>query len=142
MSKKLRRSRNIESADVGLVKDVVWKKFLQDRDTALLHSIRKLLIKKVSGLTETFNKQSRYFGYWQGTEKDKAYIYVQKKNLRIDLCISREFEDNLKRAGFQVHYVNNYQGRTGWLTGWKVSHSATNVNLVVNWLCKVFEENL
>jgi len=142
MSKKCRRSKNIVSANVGLVKDIVWKKSLQGRDTALLCSIRKSLIKKIPGIAEEFNKQSRYFGYWQGTEKDKAYIYVQKKNLRIDLCISRKHEKDLQNQGYIVKYHNNYQGRAGWLTGWLVPHSKKDVKLVVKWLCKAFEQNL
>jgi len=142
MSKKLRRSKNIESGDVGLVKDVVWKKSLQDKDIALLCSIRKSLIKKIPGLTEEFNKQSRYFGYWIGDERDNAYIYVQKKGLRIDLNISRKFEKDIRKEGFNIKYINNYQGRAGWLTGWKIPHSTQDVDAVVSWLCKAFESNL
>lgn len=142
MSKKLRRSKNIESAGVGLVKDVIWRKFLQDRDTALLCSIRESLIKKIPGLTEEFNKQSRYFGYWTGADKDKAYMFVQKKGLRIDLCISRKNEKEINKEGFKVKFVNSFQGRSGWLTGWHVPHSTTKVDYVVNRLCKAFEENL
>jgi len=142
MSTKLRRSKNIESADVGLVKDVIWKKSLQNRDTALLCSIRKSLIKKIPGLTEDFNKQSRRFGYWKGCDADKAYIYVQKKDLRIDLCISREHEKDLQKQGYIVKYQNNFQGRAGWLTGWHVPHSTEDLEQIVNWLCKAFEENL
>lgn len=142
MGKKLRRSKNIESADIGLVKDVVWKKSLQDRDAALLCSIRKSLIKKIPGLTEEFNKQSRYFGYWTGTDKDRAYMFVQKKGLRIDLCISRKNEKEIRKKGFKVKFVNSFQGRAGWLTGWQVPHSSNNVETIVKWLCKAFEENL
>jgi hypothetical protein len=142
VSKKLRRSKNIESADIGLVRDVIWKKSLQDRDTTLLCSIRKSLIKKIPGLTEEFNKHSRYFGYWVGAEKDRAYIYIQKKKMVIDLCISRAFAKDLRRAGFRVRPRHNFQGRAGWLTGWHVPYSAEDLDQVVKWLCKAFEENL
>jgi len=147
MSKKLRRSKNIESADEGLVENEVWekslKKSLQYRDIAFLRSIRESLNEKISGLTEEFNKKSRYFGYWTGTDKDRAYIYVQKKRLRIDLLISRKFEEQIcqEDEDFEVHHVNNYQGRAGWLTGWYVPYSTKNINVVVKYICKDFEGN-
>ena len=149
MSRKRRRSKNIESADVGLVKDIVWqkslKKSLQDRDIAFLCSIRESLNEKISGLTETFNKKSRYFGYWTGTDKDRVYIYIQKEDLRIDLLISRDFEEEIRQEDedFEVHHVNNYQGRAKdrWLTGWYVPYSTKNINVVVKYILKAFEGN-
>ncbi len=140
MSKKRRRSKNIESADVGLVKDVVWKKSLQGQDIDLLCSIRKS-IKKIDGLTEAFNKKSRYFGYWTGTDKDRAYIYVQKKGLRIDLCIKnkKKNEKEIRNKKFTVKFVNNFQGQAGWLTGWYVPYSKKNSNVVIEYLSKAFE---
>ena len=140
MGKKNRRSTNILSANVGLLKDVEWKKFLQDRNTTLLCSIRKSLASKISGLTEKFNKQSRYFGYWIGTDKDRVYIYVQKKGLRIDLFIKKNNSKEIRKR-FKVKFVNNFQGKAGWLTGWYVPHSTKNINFVVQYLSKAFKRN-
>ncbi len=149
MSKKRRRSKNIDSADEGLVENEVWekslKKYLQNQDKDILCSIREKLNNKISGLTEAFNKKSRYFGYWTGTDKDRAYIYVQKKGLRIDLCIKNKKKNEKeirKIEDFTVKFVNNFQGQDDWLTGWHVPHSTTNIKPIVNWLCKAFEENL
>ena len=140
MGKKNRRSTNILSANVGLLKDVEWKKFLQDRNTTLLCSIRKSLASKISGLTEKFNKQSRYFGYWIGTDKDRVYIYVQKKGLRIDLFIKKNNSKEIRKR-FKVKFVNNFQGKAGWLTGWYVPYSTKNINFVVQYLSKAFKRN-
>jgi len=129
-------------AKKGLLNKRFWHRTLQSYPTSLIALIREMLPKKISGLTEKFNTNSRYFGYWQGTEKDKAYIYVQKKNLRIDLYISRKYERDLQNDGFQIKHVDNFQGRAGWITGWLVPHSKKDVKLVVKWLCKAFEHNL
>jgi len=142
VSKKLRRSKNVESADVGLVRDVIWKKSLQDRDTTLLCSIRKSLIKKIPGLTEEFNKQSRYFGYWVGIEKDRAYIYVQKKKLIIDICVKTSHTRDIRREGFKAKLRGNWQGQADWLTGWQVPHDTKKINVVIKWLLKAFKGNL
>ena len=142
MSTKPNTSNNVILADAGLLKDSVWKRALQGYPTSLVCSIRKKLLREIPKVAEKFNTNSRYFGYWTGIDKDRAYIYVQKKGLRIDLCISRKFEIDLRKAGFKVKYVNNYQGRAGWLTGWRVPHSTKNVTLIVKWLCKAFKEEL
>jgi len=126
----------------GLLNDTTWRRTLKDYPTSLICLIRERLLKKIPGLSEKFNSNSRYFGYWIGDDKDRVYIYVQKKNLRIDLCISRDFEEKIHREGFKVHYVNNYQGRARWLTGWQIPHSTNNIEGVIKWLCKAFERNL
>jgi hypothetical protein len=126
----------------GMLSDTTWRCTLKDYPTSPICLIRERLLKKIPGLTEKFNSNSRYFGYWIGDDKDRAYIYIQKKNLRIDLCIGREFEEDIRREGFKVRYVNNYQGRAGWLTGWLVPHDTKKMNIVITWLLKAFEENL
>lgn len=117
-----KQAKYLVCAEKGLLKDSVWKRTLKDYPTDLVCSIREQLLKKVPGLTEKFNTNSRYFGYWTGADKDRVYIYLQRKELRIDLCVGRRFEAELRRAGFEVRYVNNFQGRAGWLTGWRVPH--------------------
>ena len=142
MSKKPNNSNNVILAKARLLKDSVWKRVLQGYPTSVVCGIREKLLEKISGLTEKFNSNSRYFGYWKGADKDRAYIYVQKKNLRIDLCISRDFETDIRKDGFKIHYVNNFQGRAGWLTGWQVPHSIKNIKAVMKWLCNAFKEEL
>lgn len=126
-------------AEKGLLNDDVWRRKLKTYPLSLVCSIRQRLLKKLPGIAESFNTNSRYFGYWKGEDKDRTYIYVQKKNLRVDLCISRKFQTDLRKAGFKVKYVNNYQGRAGWLTGWQVRHSTNDIETVMKWLCKAFE---
>ena len=138
-----KQAKYLVCAEKGLLKDSVWKRILKDYPTDLVCSIREQLLKKILGLTEKFNTNSRYFGYWTATgETDRVYIYVQKKNLRIDLYISTEREADLQKADFEVRYVNNFQGRAGWLTGWRVPHTTKNIKTVAKWLLKAFREDM
>jgi len=139
MREKQNTSRNVTMAKHGLLEESVWKYKLRGYPISLVCSIRERLLKKIPDITEKFNKNSRYFGYWVGEEKDRAYIYVQKKNLRIDLCISRAFEPDIRKDGFEIRYSHNFQGRADWLTGWQVPHSSNKVETIVKWLCKAFE---
>jgi len=142
--KRGKQAKYVICAEKGLLKSSVWKRKLKDYPTDLVCSIREQLLKKVPGLTEKFNRNSRYFGYWTSADKDKdkAYIYVQKKDLRIDACISQDLEPDLQKAGFEVRYVNNFQGKVDWLTGWRVPHNTTNIKTVVKWLLKAFREDM
>lgn len=126
----------------GLLSDTTWRRTLRDYPTSLICLIRERLLKKIPGLTEKFNTKSRYFGYWIGDDKDRIYIYIQKEKLVIDLCIGSNYATALKKQGFKVKPRDNFQGEAGWLTGWQVPQSTTDVNFVVNWLRKAFKSNL
>ena len=126
----------------GLLNDTIWRCTLKNYPISLICLIRERLLKKIPGLTEKFNSNSRYFGYWIGDDKDRVYIYVQKKQLVIDLCISSDFTTTLNNQEFRVKARDNFQGQAGWLTGWQVPQSTTDADSVVNGLCKSFEENL
>jgi hypothetical protein len=138
---KGKASKYVIYSERGLLKDDQWKSYLKNRPIQLVTKIRSHLKKQIPGLADKFNYKSRYFGLRVKDDKDKIYIYVQKKGLRIDLCIGRENEEKLKRAGFNVKYVNNYQGRSGWLTGWRVPHDTKKFNNVLKWITKAFEES-
>ena len=133
---KANRGKNpkyLVCAEMGLVDNSVWERPLKNYPTDLVCSIREQLKKKVPGLTEKFNTNSRYFGYWTGTDKDRTYIYVQKKDLRIDLYISWNSEEaKLEEEGFEVRVINNFQGKAGWLTGWRVPHTPEIIETVMN----------
>ena len=138
--KRGKKGKYLVRAEKGLVKDSEWKPALKNYPTDLVCSIREQLLEKVPGLTEKFNRSSRYFGYWTGTDEDRAYIYVQKKDLRIDVHISQDLAADLQKAGFEVRFTNNFQGRARWLTGWRVPHSTKNIKTVMTWLLKAFNE--
>lgn len=139
--KRGKKGKHVVHAKKGLVKDSVWKQTLKNYPTDLVCSIREKLLDKVPGLTEKFNTNTRYFGYWTGKDKDRAYIYVQKKGLRIDLHISHDSEAGLREAGFEVCFIDNFQGTAGWLTGWHVPHTTNNIKTVMTWLLKAFNED-
>jgi len=139
-AKRGKKAKYLVYAEIGLVDDSVWERSLKNYPTDLVCSIREQLMDKVPGLTEKFNTNSLYFGYWTGTNKDRAYIYVHKTDLQIDLNISRDSEAKLEKEGFEVRFTNNFQGRADWLTGWRVPHT-TNIERVMKWLLKAFNEN-
>ncbi len=130
----------IIQTDIGLLPAKIWKAQLRNYPIDLLSLIRKSILEKVPDLSEKFNQGGLYFGYRVGNCKDKAYIYVQKKNLIIDLCISRNFTKELKKSGFELKHRDNFQGRAGWLTGWRIPQSTLNPKRVVKWLCKALEK--
>jgi hypothetical protein len=137
-----KKAKYLVPAKKGLVNDNVWRRILDNYPTDIVCSIREQLLRKVPGLTEKFNTNSRYFGYWTATdETDRAYIYVQKRGFRIDLCVKRRVEPELRRAGFEVRYVNNFQARAGWLTGWRVPHTTKDTRAIMKWLLRAFEED-
>jgi len=97
--------------------------------------IRKRLYEEVPGLAEKFNSgQNKYFGYKRGNARDSVYIYVQKKGLLIDVCIPRDFEVDLKRAGFSIEHRENFKGQAGWITGWRVPHNWKEISEITKWL--------
>lgn len=135
-----KKPKYIVFSDNGLLKEECLKT-LKDYTTSLLCSIRKELSNKIRGLNEKFNYRSRYFGYWRGDDKDRLYIYVQKKYLRIDLCIDREkYEKDVIQDGFKVHFINNFQGRNNWLTGWLVPHDTAKLDVVIKWIFQAFDK--
>ncbi len=68
-----KQAKYLVCAEKGLLKDSVWKRILKDYPTDLVCSIREQLLKKILGLTEKFNTNSRYFGYWTATgETDRV----------------------------------------------------------------------
>ena len=129
-------------ANKGLLSRTHWQPDLHGYPISLISLIREKLQKKQPGITEKFNSNSHYFGYWLGDNKDRVYIYVQKKQLVIDLSISPDFVTAIKRQGFKVKSRDNFQEQNGWLTGWQVPQSTANVDLVINWICKAFEDDL
>ncbi len=141
-------------AKIGLLEERYWRAPLKKYPIELLCVIRKQLLSVVPRLTEKFNPTTpglRYFGYKIRNRdaakndfskcsygSDKAYIYIQKKNLHIDLDIDKKFKQELIKAGYEVRYSNNYQDQRGWLTGWYVPHSTKNIKKVMKWLLMAF----
>ena len=140
MAKKRRgkKAKYVVYAEKGLLEDSKWRSSLKSYPTKLLCRTRRELVKRVPGLNEKFNRRCRYFGYWSRDGEDRLYIFVQKKRLNILLRINRYFEKAINKNGFEVHFINNFQGRAGWLTGFRVSYDAKNTNTVMKWLLKAF----
>ena len=139
--KQTKTGNEIIQANLGLLPDKIWKSRMRKYPTDLLRVIRKSLLDKVPDLAEKFNPTSLYFAYRARNGKGRVKIRVQKKFLIIDLCISRNFTRELEQAGFEVKHQNNFQGKAGWLTGWRIPQSTQNHEPIVKWLCKALDKD-
>ena len=128
----------IVEARSGLLPDACWRAATPSGSTELVCAVRRELAERVPLLREKFNSHSRYLGYHLPGDKDRAYIYLQKTRLVIDLCVSADLASRLRRSGFEVRPKSNFQAKIGWLTGWRIPHSTANVPEVVTWICKAF----
>ena len=139
VSREITRGGNqIFKAKDSLLDSCFFEPELQNYPTTTLDAIRDGLAKAIPELSEKFNTKSLYFGYNVGKDEDRAYIYVQKSNLVVDLHIEPSRANELEKEGFLIKPRDNFQGQAGWLTGWKVPHSSTDISPIVNWICKAF----
>ena len=135
---RTRTGSEIVEARSGLLPDACWRPATGSDPTELVCSVRQELAEMIPLLREKFNFDRRYFGYHLPGDKDRAYIYLQKKKLVIDLCASTDLASHLRRLGFDVRPKSNFEAKIGWLTGWRVPYSTANVREVVTWICKAF----
>lgn len=70
---------------------------------------------------EKINRRSRYLGY-ANRGSDAMYVYVRKNDVLIDIRLSADLAEDLKLLGFEVRPRDNYQAKSGWLTGLIVPH--------------------
>lgn len=97
------------------------------RQSQALREIRRLVLQDRVGVIEKLNQGPlKYLGY-RVRDKDRAYVYVQNDVLVVDLDITRTDENlqPLRNAGIEVAHRNNFMGRSGWLTGIRLPHSAS-----------------
>ena len=140
VSREITRAGNqIFKAKSTLLDDCFFQPELQDYSMKVLDMIRKGLAKAIPKLSEKFNTSSLYFGYNVGEDEDRAYIYVQKQNLVIDIHLEPSYVSELEKEGFVIKPRDNFQGQAGWLTGWKVPDSTEKIEVVMKWLHKAFE---
>ncbi len=111
-------AENVVTADKGgLLPDEMIADALRGYPVDLVRRLRKDLLAACPSLGEKLNRNSRYLGYARGNRSDALYVYVQKKRLLLDLRIPKEREEELRRQGFQIRPRDNYQSKSGWLTG-------------------------
>jgi hypothetical protein len=123
-------SPNVVKADAGLLPDgLVWD-VLKGYPQELLAALRKQLVTACPGLREKINRNSRYLGYSNGGS-DAVFVYVRKEDLLIDLKVSADLSVDLERLGFEVRPRDNFQAKSGWLTGMIVPHSIDKLADVV-----------
>ncbi|MCK4785898.1 MAG: hypothetical protein KAV87_19235 [Desulfobacteraceae bacterium] len=118
---KSKYSRNVVISKAGLLPEELLWDVLRTYPQKLVGELRKCLAVEFPGLREKINRRSRYLGYANGGS-DAMYVYVRKKNLLIDIRLSADLAEDLRRIGFKVRPRDNYQAKSGWLTGLIVPH--------------------
>ena len=111
------------------------------RRSSALRNLRELLLQRVPNTKEKLNPRSGYIGY-RSASSDRAYIYVQPDLLVIDIRRPRTIEPMLRKAGIEITYRHNYQGRAGWTTGIRLLHNSSThqIDLVAKEIILALEE--
>ena len=104
----------------GLLADEVIGDVFRGYTVDLICKLRQDLLAACPSLREKVHTYHRYLGYARGDRPNALFIYVSKKRLIWDLDVPQERSEELRRLGFEVKPRNNFQGRSGWLTGVRV----------------------
>lgn len=115
-----------------LLEESTIQNTLQGYPLDKLLKIRKRLLDRFPGLHEKLNCNGRYFGYALDNQSDALYVYVQKKQLLLDIKVSKDEAEHLRSKGYKVTLRDNYQGQRGWLTGVCIPHEAGDIDAVVD----------
>ena len=130
-SKRPGATDNLVVQEKGLLSDKVLSSGLRGYPTDLVFALRSRLAAACPRIREKFNFNSRYVGYGLTNSSDVLYVYVQKKGLLIDIRLSADRADEVRRLGFEVRPRDNYQGKAGWLTGLFVPHDTDKHHEIV-----------
>ena len=125
-----KNSKNVVISDTGLLPEEVLWDVLKGYPRELVGELRKRLAAEFPELREKINRRSRYLGY-ANRGSDAIYVYVRKNDVLIDIRLSADLAEDLKIAGFEVRTRDNYQAKSGWLTGLIVPHDTDNLADVV-----------
>jgi hypothetical protein len=115
----------------GLAEINTIKLKLQGYPLDLAFQIRSQLAAHFPALREKLNFNSNYLGYSNGNQSDALYVYIQKKQLVLDIRVSKEEVERLRNQGVRVNPRNNFQSKAGWLTGVSLPHDSDKLNVVM-----------
>ncbi len=111
-----KNSGNVVIADAGLLPEELLWDVLKGYPQELVGELRKRLADECPKLREKINRSSRYLGYSNGGS-DAVYVYVRKNGLLVDMRVSADLSEDLGQLGFEVRPRDNFQAKSGWLTG-------------------------
>jgi hypothetical protein len=126
--------------ETGLVDVYQIRQKLKSFPLELVLRLRDMLVSAFPKLREKLNPQSRYLGYANGDRSDAVYVYLQKNRLVLDIKVSSEEAENLRKQGIKVVPRNNYQCRAGWLTGVIVPYNTGQLDLIVDLISSALSE--
>ena len=126
--------------DNGLLPEEALRGGLHGYPADLVFHLRARLMEDCPKLREKFNPNGRYLGYGLVGGSDSLYVYVQEKGLLIDVRLSADRAEDLRRQGFEVRSRNNYQAKAGWLTGLFVPHDTDKRQLLIALALEAMQE--
>jgi len=124
----------------GLLPEEALKAGLHGYPTDLIFYLRSRLAECCPTLRENFNPNTRYLSYGLDGGSYDLFVYVQKKDIVIDIRLPADRAEDLRGQGFDVRPRNNYQGRAGWLTGLFVPHDTDMRKLLVALALEAMQE--
>jgi hypothetical protein len=125
--------------EAGLLPEEVIEDRFRGYPTGLVLHLRRRLAEACPKLREKLNPNSRYLGYGLAGGSDDVYIYVRKKDVIIDARLPAERADELRGQGLTVRPRDNYQAKTGWLTGLSVPHDTDHREMIVALLLEALQ---
>ncbi len=135
---KSKYSQNVVTGAGLRPEELLWD-VLKGYPQELVNKLRKRLAAEFPGLREKINRRKRYLGY-ANRGSDAIYVYVKKKNLLIDIRLSADLAEDLRRLGFTVRPYDNFQSDVGWLTGLIVPHDTDKFAEVIKLAIEALSE--
>ena len=67
-------------------------------------------------------------------------MYVQKKELRIDIRLPVDRSDEIVASGFKIRHTDNFQAKAGWVTGLRAPHDTKKRVELVDLLLEALQD--
>ena len=131
---------NVIKTESGIIFDsVLFVEIFHRYNIDCISKLRRELLEEVPSLYEKINKKSKYLGYGKGNESNIFYIYLQNKKMVLDIKLRYEMKQELLNRGFKIHEKNNYQSRSGWVTGIHIDYDCSNFMAVLRILIEALK---
>ena len=111
-------------------------------DSDQLQCINKLryeLRESFPNLREKINTSSKYFGFGINDSKDRFYIYLQARRMVLDIDIPYTRKEELIQSGMLIVERNNFQARSGWITGIRMNYDCSDFNAIKSLVIEALE---
>lgn len=121
-----RKSENFEFGD-PLIEENKLRVLLSGFKSGFVMELRETLVSQFPALHEKFHTEQNYIGWWldgdeESNDADRVYIFFEKDAMSVRIKLTRQREQEIKDLRFDVVPSKNFQGKAGWITGWKIPY--------------------